>query len=157
MRSWISRWFWCSRVNWASNISSSPASPQPLPCMNKEKNYHLVSASIHDRKKILSQSSALHESRKKIIIWSQPQYMTGKNIELNLSLEWIGSYFRLWVSVSALEKNYSWLSLVLNLYQGGKNLKNLSLIEKKLFCQQYIQGWEKTKNRQKKRPKMGNF
>ena len=77
--------------------------------------------------------SALHELSKKSIFWSQPQYMTGKNIELNLSLEWISSYFRLWVLVSALEKKYSWLSLDLNLYQGLKNLKNLSLIEKFFF------------------------
>ena len=86
MWSWISRWFWCSRVNWTMIISSPLASPQPQPCMNQAKIYHLVSASIYDRKKILSWSSALHESSKKIIIWSQPQYMTGKKFNWTSAL-----------------------------------------------------------------------
>ena len=148
MRSWISRWFWCSRVNWTLTISSPLASPQPQPCMNQAKIYHLVLASIYDRKKILSWSSALHESTKKIIIWSQPQYMTGKNIELNLSLEWIGWYFRLIVSVSALQKIFrtpSWSQSV----SGGKRSKKSQSHWEFIFCQQYIQGWGKTKKTEK--------
>ena len=41
-------------------------------------------------------------------------------------------------------------------YRVGGNLKNLSLVEKFCCCQQYIQGWGKTKNRQK-RAKNGQF
>ena len=154
MRSWISRWFWCSRVNWASTISSSPALTQPLPCMNQEKNYHWVSASIHDRKKYWVEAqpcmiqqkhyhlvSASILDRKKY--WIEPQ-------------PWMNWFIFQTLSLSlSLGKKYSWLSLNLNLYQGEKSEK-ISVLLRIFFMSAIHSRLREEKNRQKK-AKNGQF
>ena len=107
---------------------------------------------------------------KKYCATAQPCMNQAKNLSFGLSLNIWQEKILNWTSAlnelvhipdsesqsPPWKKIYLWLSLDLNLYQGEKILKNVSLVEKIFICQQYIQGWRKTKNTQKG-TKMGNF
>ena len=84
----------------------------------KEKKFHLVSASIHDRKKY----------------WIEPQPW----------MNWL--IFQTHSLSLSLAKKYSGLRLDLNLYQEEKDLKNLSHIENSFFVSNIFKAEGRQKN-----------
>ena len=156
MRSWISRWFWWSRVDWASTISSPPASPQPLPCMNQEKKFHLISASIHDRN----------------FFWfeAQPCMNQAKKLSIGLSLNtwqekkfnWTSALNELVHFLDSESQSQPWKKIIHDpvsisiCYRGGKIWK-ISVSLRNFF---FVINTFKAEGRQKigkKGPKMGHF